>query len=150
MKVKSIFDFIGCLTYNKTPWESLTESEQKMFEPFMIHRFISMNADYLELCNFIQKYSNLSKKMVYKLYLDVLPKSKVYAPYIKAKDNGSKIKFNDTLLKFLAKKEEWSIHETENNLLWLMSSKEGVKLLKAYLVGYGFDEVSQKKEFGIT
>jgi len=91
----SIFDILNHITYHKTKWEDLTEEEKAAVNPYMLHRFISMKQEYLDIVNLIQKYQNLPAKAIYKFYCDVLPKQKTYFKYIKAsgKQDNETIKY---------------------------------------------------------
>ena len=48
----------------------------------MVNRFLSMNSDWMELVNELQKY-NLQPKELYKLYTNILPKGKRWLRYMK-------------------------------------------------------------------
>lgn len=91
LQTASIFDFINYLTIEKKPWESLNESDKKAFSPFMICRWLSMNIDLTTFVNDLQKYTIylLSPKLTYKLYLDILPKQKLYLKYVKGSNTNS-------------------------------------------------------------
>ena len=80
----NLFDWINQITYNKQPWNTFTDEDKSEFNTFMIHRFISMNPDYIDVVNMIQKYPNCPTRMVYKFYCDLLPKKKSFFKYIKA------------------------------------------------------------------
>lgn len=91
-KKASIFDLISFITDQKKPWDSLSEAEQKEFNPYMINRFLSMDLFLTEAINDLQKYTVgvLSKKDVYNLYLHFLPQQRFYLKYIKSKAEVSK------------------------------------------------------------
>ena len=80
----NLFDWINQVTYNKQPWGTFTDDEKSEFNTYMIHRFISMNPDYVDVVNTIQKYPNCPTRLVYKFYCDLLPKKKSFFKYIKA------------------------------------------------------------------
>jgi len=86
-KPATIFDHLANITWKKTPWSSLNESSQKSFSPYLINRWLSMNPDYIEIVDMFQQYTigPLSKKHVYQLYYDILPKQKTFNKYIKGK-----------------------------------------------------------------
>jgi hypothetical protein len=51
---------------------------------FMINRFLSMNREYCEVVNYIQKNTwQLKGEYLYNLYKDIIPKQYVYLKYIK-------------------------------------------------------------------
>lgn len=54
---------------------------------WMINRFLSMDRDYCELVNLIQKNTwQLKGEYLFQLYKDIIPKQYVYLKYIKAKN----------------------------------------------------------------
>ena len=60
-----------------------------------------MNSDLIEIVDMFQQYTigPLSKKHVYQLYLDFLPKAKMFAKYIKGKKMD---KYNKELVKIIS------------------------------------------------
>ena len=77
-KPATIFDHLANITWKKTNWNKLDEASQKSFSPYLINRWLSMNPNYIEIVDMFQQYTigPLSKKHVYQLYLDFLPKQK--------------------------------------------------------------------------
>lgn len=114
-KAKTLFQHLSGIKEKKTPWESLSVMDTKSFEPFMVNRFLSMNMGLLELVNELQKYTigQLSPKMVYKLYLDVLPKKRSFDKYVKS--SGSD-KYNEKVLDYLSRYFEVSRREVKDYL----------------------------------
>lgn len=80
----SIFDILNHITYHKTKWDDLTDEEKNAVNPYMLHRFISMKSEYIDLVNIIQRYQSTSIKTVYEFYSSMLPKQKTYFKYIKS------------------------------------------------------------------
>jgi hypothetical protein len=151
LKTKGIFDFLNCLFVTKTKWNDLSELDKKAFSPYMINRFISMHPDYISVVNYLQKYnmSGMNPREVYKLYLDLLPKQKFFAKYIKAKNDDSE-KFAPKLIELLSKQEQWSQDETVENLNFITSTKGGNEILKDYLKLYGISSDEAKKVYKIA
>lgn len=81
----TIFDWLEQITYHKKPWNQFTEDDKSSFNPFMINRFISMKEDYIDLVNLIGKYQYLPNNKLYDFYCNVLPQTKTFFRYIKAK-----------------------------------------------------------------
>lgn len=100
-KKSSIIDFLNYLSVEKRPWDKLSEADKKAFSPFIINLWLSMSTDYLELVNELQKYTIglLKPEYVYKLYLDLLPKRKIFIKYIKGK---AEEKYNSELVNLIA------------------------------------------------
>jgi hypothetical protein len=83
----SIFDHMSNLTDKKKPWNSISSADQKSFTPFIINRWLSMNMDFIEVVNELQRYTigQLSPAETYKLYYEFLPKQRQFNKYIKGK-----------------------------------------------------------------
>jgi hypothetical protein len=102
-----IFDWLKQITYEKQPWDSFTEEDRTSFNPYMIHRFLSMNPEYIEFVNLIQNIPYTEKEKIYKLYLYIIPKKNMFLKYIKS----SKTKTKEELLQHLASHYECSLRE---------------------------------------
>ena len=61
-----------------------TDEDKAEFNTFMINRFISMNSNYIDVVNLIQRYPDCPKRKVYQFYCELLPKQKAFFKYIKA------------------------------------------------------------------
>ena len=87
MKTKGLFDHINQITSVQNPdyWETLLDGDKKSFSNYMVHRFLSMKMEWVELVNELQKYK-LQPKELYKLYINVLPKGKQWLKYIKRRN----------------------------------------------------------------
>jgi hypothetical protein len=102
-----IFDWLKQITYEKQSWDSFTEEDKVSFNPYMIHRFLSMNPEYIEFVNLIQNIPYTEKEKIYKLYLYMIPKKNMFLKYIKS----SKTKTKEELLQHLASHYECSLRE---------------------------------------
>ena len=79
----NLFDWINEITYSKRPWSNFTSEDKDEFNTFMIHRFVSMNPDYIDVVNLIQRYPDCPKQKVYQFYCELLPKRKSFFKYVK-------------------------------------------------------------------
>ena len=129
-KPATIFDHLANITWKKTPWDTLDEASQKTFSPYLINRWLSMNPDYIEIVDMFQQYTigPLSKKHVYQLYFDFLPKQKTFNKYIKGKKAD---KYNKDLVKLIADHFEVPKIEAEE-YIELLKKDEIISLLKKY------------------
>ncbi len=129
-KPATIFDHLANITWKKTPWDTLDEASQKTFSPYLINRWLSMNMDYIEIVDMFQQYTigPLSKKLVYQLYFDFLPKQKTFNKYIKGKKAD---KYNKDLVKLIADHFEVPKLEAEE-YIELLKKDEIISLLKKY------------------
>ena len=97
----TIFDHLSNITDKKVNWNTLNDVDQKAFSPYMINRWLSMNMDFIEIVNELQKYTigQLSAAETYKLYFEFLPKQKQFNKYIKGKKAD---KYNQDLVELLS------------------------------------------------
>ena len=85
---KTLFDQLNAITKDQDPnyFDKLSEEDLKTWSNYMIHRFLSMNYDFVET---IAQFQPLTQTMEPKLYclfmIGVLPKEKQYLRYIKGK-----------------------------------------------------------------
>ena len=142
-KVKGLFDHITHITQKQTKgyWDSLNETEKKQWSNYMIHRFLSMKMEYVDVVNEIQRY-NLKPKDLYKLYIDILPKKKEWLKYIKGK---KKMKHEKWLLEIVAKYYESSLKEAHEYLEVFYATEQNKANLKTILQKYGVDPKEIKK-----
>jgi hypothetical protein len=82
----NLFDWLNEITFSKRSWDSFTSDDKEAFNVFMIHRFVSMDPNYIDLVNMIQSYSNCSRKQIYEFYCNTLPKKKTFFKYIKSQN----------------------------------------------------------------
>ena len=59
IKKKSLFDHIKEITSVQNPnyWETLSEDDKKTWSNYMVHRFLSMKMEWIEVVNELQKYN---------------------------------------------------------------------------------------------
>ena len=129
-KPATIFDHLANITWKKTEWSTLDEASQKTFSPYLINRWLSMNPNYIEIVDMFQQYTigPLSKKHVYQLYLDFLPKQKSFNKYIKGKKQS---KYNKELVSHIAKHYEVARSEAEEYIS-LLGKDQLTNILKKY------------------
>ena len=143
-KPATIFDHIAGITHKKKPWDKLSEADRKSFSPYIINRWLSMHPDLIETIDLFQQYTigPLSKKHVYQLYFDILPKANVRAKYIKGKKSD---KYNKDLVKFVKEHYITSTREAESMIDILILTNEGLQSLVDAMKIYGKTEKEIKK-----
>ena len=107
----------------------------------MVNRFLSMKPEWIELVNELQKY-NLELKELYKLYTNVLPKSKQWLKYTKGK---KVMKHPQWVVEIVTKYHEVSIKEANEYLEIYYSSEQGKAELKSILQKFGTEPKEIKK-----
>jgi hypothetical protein len=142
--MKTIFDLVKDITYNKVPWEDQTETDQKQMSPFMFNRIMSMDYDSIELVNELQVYTPvLSPGQVYTMYSDLLPKKRVYNKYINPKRN-----INQELVQFIVTTQKVPSDEAERWLDFLERSGRTAEL-KDEIKKYGLTDKEIKQKYKI-
>ena len=107
----------------------------------MINRFLSMKPEWVVIVNEFQKYT-LDPKILYKLYIDVIPKRKQYIKYIKEKDN---MKYPQWVLEAISKHYEVSIKQSYEYVEVFLMTEGGKVELHDLLAKYGVDPKELKK-----
>ena len=140
---KGLFDHVTHITQKQTKgyWDSLNETEKKQWSNYMIHRFLSMKMEYVDVVNEIQRY-NLKPKDLYKLYTNVLPKKKEWLKYVKGKKT---MKYEKWVVEIVAKHYESSLSEAREYLDVFYSTEQNKANLKTILQTYGSDPKEIKK-----
>jgi len=83
----TIFNIIKRITTTKDNWCDIPEEEKNTFNNWMCNRILSMDPDYCEVVNVVQKNTFIMKgEHLYNLYKDLIPKQYKYLKYIKAKN----------------------------------------------------------------
>jgi hypothetical protein len=78
----NIFDHIKNITTNKEPYLG-----DEGWNNWMINRYLSMDPDYCEVVNYVQKNTwQMKGEHLYNLYKDLIPQQYKYLKYIKAKN----------------------------------------------------------------
>jgi hypothetical protein len=111
IKKMTIFDHLSNITDKKVNWNTLNDVDKKAFSPYLINRWLSMNMDFIEIVNELQKYTigQLSAAETYKLYFEFLPKQKQFNKYVKGKKAD---KYNQDLVELLS--QHFCVSEKES------------------------------------
>lgn len=136
-KAATIFDFMTGMMSKKKEWSQWSESDQKLFTPFITNRWLSMREDLIGIINELQIYTigQLRPKDTYRLYHAILPTNKTYPKYIKGQKAD---KYSDKLIKQLAEHYQTSKSEAVE-YIDLMSKDQCERIIRLY--GYTDGEV---------
>lgn len=110
--MESIFDWLKCINNTKPPIDSFTDKDWEVWNSYMIHRFISMNPDYIELVNEVQIMDPRMKKEIYNIYKEFIPKNNKWSKYIKSKTKQP----NKDLVNYIKNYFECSSNEAKDYL----------------------------------
>jgi hypothetical protein len=138
-QIKNIFGWLEEITVNKSPLDIISDESWDTWNSYMIHRYVSMNQDYIDIVNLVQKINPQNKKQIYSIYKEMIPKKKMWLKYIK---NEAK-KEQKELEEYVAKYFDCSLGEAEHYIDILrgdgvreilnemgIESKESDKLIK--------------------
>ena len=138
MKTKSLFDHITHITSKQTKnyWENLNDADRKTWSNYMVHRFLSMNMNWVDIVNELQKYK-LKPKDLYRLYTEILPKGKQWLKYIKGRND---MNHPEWLINIMRNSDESSRKEAIEAIDMLMLTEGGMMELGELSRKWGIEE----------
>ncbi len=147
LKKKNLFQHLNQVTTRQNPdyWNTLTEEDKKTWSNYMIHRFLSMKMEWVEVVNELQKYK-LQPKDLYKLYINILPKGKQFLKYTKRKNQ---MDYPNWEINVIRNHLECSRKEAIEALDMYMLTEGGMLEIREILVKWGIDE-AKIEELGIN
>ena len=113
--MKNIFDWLKQINYHKQSPSSFTDKDWELFNSYMIHRFMSMNKDFIDVVNYVQEMPPQEKVLIYNIYREYIPKNNKWNKYIKSNVKQPKTE----LLEYLAQYWECSQREVKQYLNFL-------------------------------
>ena len=100
--MKNIFDWLKQINYIKSPVESFSDKDWEIWNSYMIHRFLSMNLNFLEVVNFVQDYPPQEKQKIYSIYKEFIPKNNKWNKYIKSNTKEPNKELVEVLTKYFS------------------------------------------------
>jgi type I restriction-modification system DNA methylase subunit len=82
--MNTIFDWLKCINTTKPPSDSFTPKDWEVWNSYMIHRFMSMDQNHLEVVNYVQELPPQEKAMIYNVYKEFIPKNNRWNKYVKS------------------------------------------------------------------
>jgi hypothetical protein len=139
-----LFDHVNAVKAVQDPkyFDKISEENQKTWSNWMVLRALSMNDDYLPIVNELQKYMNLTPKLMYKVLIDIFPKRQTYDKFINGKKEGKHVEWLQELVK---KDLSVSMNEAGDYLDIFMLTTEGKESLLGLCQRYSIDEKEIKK-----
>jgi|TARA_R110000787_G_scaffold263379_1_gene369152 hypothetical protein len=113
--MKNVWDWLKQINSVKADPSSFSDKDWELWNSYMIHRFMSMNPDYLELVNEAQKIMPQNKKEIYSIYREYVPKNNKWNKYIKSNIK----KLNNELVEHLSSYWECSKNEVKEYMEFL-------------------------------
>ena len=102
----------------------------------MIHRFLSMNKYYIDIVNYVQKMNPQSKKEIYTIYREMIPKKKLWLKYLKKESTTNTKKLSEYIKEYM----EIGLMEANDYIPIL-----GKECIKNILIKMGIEEKESKK-----
>lgn len=73
--MSNIFNTVKRIVASKENWNDIPEEERKNFNNWMCNKVLSMNPDFIEAVNIVQKNTwQMKAEYLYNLYKDLIPK----------------------------------------------------------------------------
>ena len=122
--MKNIFDWLKEINYHKSPVSKFTDKDWELWNSYMVHRFVSMNPDHIEIVNYVQEFPPQEKILIYNIYKEFIPKNNKWNKYIKSKNKS----YQKDLLINLA--DHWKCSQREvKDYLDLLDSDKIISIL---------------------
>ena len=134
--ISNLFGWLDEIMLHKTPIQDISEKSWDVWNSYMIHRYISMCEDYIQIANYVQKENPQQKQQIYSIYKDVIPKKKMWNKYIKNQNSSPK----SNLINYITKYYQCNSKEASDYVSIL--GKEGVEYI---LEKMGLDKKEIKK-----
>ena len=130
-EIKNIWGWLNEITLYKTSPEEISQESWDNFNSYMVNRYLSMDINYIDIVNYVQKINPNNKKQIYSIYREMIPKKKVYLKYVK---NENKKNYQE-LSEYIADYLECSLGEADEyipilqehgirSILWSMGLEE--------------------------
>ena len=129
--MRNIFDWLKEINITKSPVDSFKVKDWEVWNSYMVHRFLSMNRNFLEIVNFVQSYPPQEKKAIYQIYKEYIPKNNKWNKYIKSNIKQP----NNELLSYLS--EHWECSKSEIREYLNILDNDTIFII---LKGMGFDK----------
>jgi hypothetical protein len=134
--MKNVFDWLKEINSTKSHPDTFTNQDWDIWNSYMVHRFLSMNPEYIELVNEVQALPPSNKKQIYSIYREYIPKNNKWSKYVKS----SSKEFDKDLILQLKKHFNVSIREIKDYLK-ILDKKE----IQSILNKQGLEEKEIKK-----
>jgi len=124
MNCSNIFDWLKHINQYKTPAHKFSDKDWEVFNSYMVHRFLSMNREFIEIVNYVQEFPPQEKKMIYNVYVEFIPKNNKWNKYIKSTTKEP----NKDLVLILKDHFDLSIREIKDYLK-ILDNQEIIRIL---------------------
>tara|TARA_B100002019_G_scaffold287389_1_gene299301 strand:- start:924 stop:1337 length:414 start_codon:yes stop_codon:yes gene_type:complete len=105
-----LWDWLDEITVKKSPASQFSDEDWDSWNSYMVHRFMSMGQNNIEVANIAQRMHPTDKIGIYNFYCNIIPKKKVWNKYIKS---SKKVK-NKELVEIIANYFECGLSESDH------------------------------------
>jgi|TARA_R110002012_G_scaffold100473_3_gene239121 hypothetical protein len=105
-----LWDWLDEITVKKTPASQFSSEDWDSWNSYMVHRFMSMGKNNIEISNMAQRFLPTDKIGIYNFYCNMIPRKKVWNKYIKSGVKGK----NKELVEVIANYFEVGSHEADD------------------------------------
>jgi hypothetical protein len=143
---KTLFDHLNAITKDQDPkyFDNLSEEDKKTWSNYMIHRFLSMNFDFVDIIAEFQPLTQtMEPKMFYLLMIGIIPKGKYYLRYIRGKSEET---FDEKIVELLQIEYNCSKSTAIDYYNILTNIKEGDEYIVYLKNKYGKVETEKPKK----
>ena len=95
--MKNIWDWLKQINFIKADPNTFSDKDWELWNSYMIHRFLSMNIDFIDIVNEVQSINPQNKKEIYTIYREYIPKNNKWNKYIKSSVKQPKTELLDKL-----------------------------------------------------
>ena len=131
-----LWDWLDEITVKKSPSSQFSKEDWDSWNSYMVHRFMSMSANNIEISNVAQRMQPTDKMGIYNFYCSVIPKRKVWNKYIKSNIKSK----NKELVSLIANYFEVGFNEADH-YIDIIGKKETKNILTS--IGKEKKEITQ-------
>ena len=132
----NLWSWLEEITVKKSPSSHFSKEDWDGWNSYMVHRFMSMSSNNIEISNLAQKMQPTDKVGIYNFYCNFTPKKKVWNKYIKSNIKPK----NKELLSLIANYFECGFNESDH-YIDIMGKNEVKSILKS--IGKEKKEITQ-------
>lgn len=105
-----LWDWLDEITVKKSPASQFSDEDWDSWNSYMVHRFMSMGQNNIEVANIAQRMHPTDKIGIYNFYCNMIPKKKVWNKYIKSTKKSK----NKELVEIIANYFECGLSESDH------------------------------------
>ena len=113
-QVNNLFEWLDEIMLYKSDLPSFSEESWDNWNTYMVNRYLSMNINYIDLVNYVQKINPQNKQQIYTIYKEMIPKKKLWLKYIKNENKKNYQEVSEYVAKYFPVDELSDFEERQN------------------------------------